>query len=74
MIYFYEDKEEIIKWLLATLKLTAAGVGLEDIRYERLANGDEIAVLIYDNGFRKSVNISYDTGVLLMRDILRSIE
>ena len=74
MMYFYEDKEEIIKWLLATLKLTVAGVGLEDIRYDRLTNGDEIAVLMYDNGYRKSVNISCDSGVALMRDILRAIE
>ena len=74
MMYFYEDKEEIIKWLLATLKLTVAGVGLNDIRYEQLTNGDEIAVLIYDNEYRKTVNISCDSGVALMRDILRNIE
>lgn len=74
MIYFYEDKEEIIKWLLATLKLTVAGVDISDIKYEPLANGDELAVIIYDNGFRRPVNISCDSGIALMRDILRAIE
>ena len=74
MMYFYEDKQEIINWLFQTLKQTVAGVGLESIKYEQLNNGDEIAVLMYDNGYRKSVNISCDSGIALMRDILRNIE
>ena len=74
MLYFYEDKQNIINYLFQTLKQTVAGVGLERINYEQLTNGDEIAVLIYDNGYRKSVNISCDSGLALMRDILRNIE
>ena len=74
MMYFYEDKQEIINWLFQTLKQTVAGVGLEAIKYELLTNGDEIAILMYDNGYRKSVNISCDSGLALMRDILRAIE
>lgn len=74
MLYFYEDKQNIINYLFQTLKQTVVGVGLEAIRYEQLSNGDEIAVLMYDNGYRKSVNISCDSGVALMRDILRNIE
>lgn len=74
MTYFYEDKQNIINWLFYTLKQTVAGVGLERINYEQLTNGYEIAVLIYDNGYRKSVNISCDSGLALMRDILRAIE
>lgn len=74
MLYFYEDKQNIINYLFQTLKQTVAGVGLEAIRYEQLTNGDEIAVLMYDNGYRKSVNISCDSGVALMRDILRNLE
>ena len=74
MLYFYENKETIINCLYQALKFTVAGVGLEAIRYEQLMNGDEIAVLMYDNGYRKSVNISCDSGLALMRDILRAIE
>ena len=74
MMYFYENKEVIINYLCQTLKQTVAGVGLERIRYEQLSNGDELAILIYDNGYHKSVNISADSGVALMRDILRAIE
>lgn len=74
MMYFYENKETIIQLLLQALKFTVAGVNIEQIRYEQLTNGDEIAVIMYDNGYRKSVNISCDSGLALMRDILRAIE
>ena len=74
MLYFYEDKQNVINYLFQALKQTVAGVGLDAIRYEQLNNGDEIAVLMYDNGYRKSVNITADSGLALMRDILRAIE
>lgn len=74
MFYFYEDKQNVINYLFQALKQTVAGVGLDAIRYEQLTNGDEIAVLMYDNGYRKSVNISCDSGLALMRDILRAVE
>ena len=74
MLYFYEDKQIIINYLFQTLKQTVAGVGLDAIRYEQLNNGDEIAVLIYDNGYHKSINITCDSGVALMRVILRAVE
>ena len=74
MMYFYENKETIIQLLLQALKFTVAGVNIEQIRYEQLTNGDEIAVIMYDNGYRKSVNISCDSGLALMRDILRAID
>lgn len=74
MMYFYENKETIINCLYQALKFTVAGVGLEAIRYEQLGNGDELAILIYDNGYHKSVNITADSGLALMRDILRAIE
>ena len=74
MMYFYENKETIIQLLLQALKFTVAGVDIEQIRYEQLTNGDEIAVIMYTNGYRQSVNISADSGLALMRDILRAID
>lgn len=70
----YEDKQLILSWLLQTLRCTAAAFDLQEIRYVELANGDELAVLIYDNGYRKTINITADSGVAMMRDILRGLE
>lgn len=74
MLYFYEDKQTIINFLFQTLKQTVAGVDLEAIKYEALANGDEFAIIKYENGYHKSVCISCDSGLALMRDILRALE
>lgn len=74
MLYFFEDKQTIINYLFQTLKQTVAGVDLEAIKYEALVNGDEFAILKYANGYHKSVCISCDSGLAMMRDILRVIE
>lgn len=74
MMYFYENKETIIGLLLQALRFTVDGVDIEQIRYEQLNNGDEIAVIMYTNGYRQSVNISGDSGLALMRDILRAVD
>lgn len=74
MMYFYEDKKVVIQMLLQTLRCTVSGVDLADIEYKVLTDGTEIATLIYDTGYRKNVNITCDSGIALMRDILREVE
>lgn len=71
---FIEDKELILNWLLGTLRCTSAGYDLVNIRYDQLANGDELATLIFMNGYRKSINITADSGIAMLRDILRGME
>lgn len=73
-MYFFEDKGLILEMLLQTLRCTRAGLDLVNIRYEVLNNGTELAVLIYNNGYRKTVNITGDSGVAIMRDIMRGME
>jgi len=74
MVYFYEDKATVVNMLFQTLKQTVAGVGLQEMRYEMLNDYNEIVVLIYEDGYRKSVNVSCDSGIVLMRDVLRAME
>ena len=74
MMYFYEDKKVVIQMLLQALRCTVAGVDLADIEYKVLTDGTEIATLIYDTGYRKNINISFDSGIALMRDILREVD
>ena len=73
MIYFYEDKAVITQALFQALKTTVEGVNLAEMKYQELGNGDELVTLIYDNGYRKTVNVSCDSGVALMKDVLREI-
>ena len=73
-MFFFEDKELILSWLLQSLRCTAAGMDLVQIRYDQLQNGDELVILIYMNGYRKTINITADSGIAMLRDILRGME
>lgn len=73
MIYFCEDKEVVTRALFQALKTTVEGVNLAEMEYKRLQDNTELVTLIYDNGYRKTVNVSCDSGVALMKDVLRAI-
>ena len=73
MIY-YEDKELILTWLLQTLRNTVAGVNLVNIAYKQLDDGDEQAILVYENGYRKTVNITADSGIAMISDIVKAMK
>lgn len=73
MLYFYENKAIITQALFNALKTTAEGVNIAEMNYQQLTNGDELVTIIYDNGYRNTINVSADSGVALMRDVLRGI-
>ena len=73
MLYFCEDKAVITQALFQALKTTVEGVNLAEMEYKRLRDNTELVTLIYDNGYRKTVNVSRDSGVALMKDVLRAI-
>ena len=73
MYYFYEDKEAVTAALFQALKTTVEGVNIAEMNYRQLANNDELVTIVYDTGYRKTVNVSCDSGVALMKDVLRAI-
>ena len=73
MTYFYENKELVTQALFQALKTTVEGVNIAEMNYRMLTNGDELVTIIYDDGYRKTVNVSCDSGVALMKDVLRVI-
>lgn len=66
-----ENKQEILDKLCVTLKLTRDQHSLTRIDYERFEDGTEIAVLSYEGNGKKSINISMDSGIAMIRDITR---
>lgn len=69
-----EDKDLICKELAKLLKLTINQSDLKSLRYEILDNNDEIVTLEWDNGYQKKVNVSADSGIAMVRDILRALQ
>lgn len=70
----YEDKDYIVQLFLKALQATGNQRDLKAARYEILDNNDEIVTLEWDNGYQKKVNVSADSGIALMRDILAALD
>lgn len=69
-----EDKDLICKELAKLLKLTRNQSDLKALRYEILDNGDERVTIEYEHGGSRVVNVSMDSGVAMIRDIMRACE
>ena len=69
-----EDKDLICKELAKLLKLTRNQSDLKALRYEILDNNDEIVTIEWEGGGRKVVCVSMDSGVAMIRDIMRAID
>jgi hypothetical protein len=64
-----EDKQHICDLLCATLKATRDQHDLESIMYH---DDTETVTLAYEGGGR-SVNVALDSGIAMIRDILRAL-
>lgn len=67
-----EDKQLIVDALRETLKLTRGGGDIEKMTY--VSNSySEVVLIRFKNGFSKAVNVACDSGIAMIRDILKEI-
>jgi hypothetical protein len=69
---FYEDKQLICDLLTEALKATRDQHDIKHLVYHRMGRDDEMVSIVYENG-GTSVNVSMDSGIAMIRDILRAI-
>lgn len=69
----HEDKELICQLLRATLKATREHSDLQGLYYQKLDNGDELVTVSWSEG-GTTVNVTADSGIAMIRDILRAIK
>lgn len=69
---FYEDKQMICDLLCTALNATRDQRDLVRMDYQRRGDGDEVVYVIYESGC-KAVNVSLDSGIAMIRDILKAI-
>ena len=69
-----EDKDLICKELAKLLKITRNQSDLKALRYEILDNDEEIVTVEWEGGGRKVVCVSMDSGIAMVRDILRALQ
>lgn len=68
-----ENKQLICDLLYEALKATRDQADLNSVEYGQRNNGDEVVILTYNNGYTKSINVSCDSGIAMMRDILKEL-
>ena len=68
-----EDKAEIAQAFAEVLKQTRDYADLRSLEYIKEANGEETVVATFDNGKTKTANVSYDSGIAMISDIMRQI-
>ena len=70
---FIEDKQEICDLLLETLKATRGGQDIVNLIYGRITQSEENVMVLFANGTHLNVNVSMDSGIEMIRDIMRKI-
>lgn len=72
-----EDKREILVRLKLLLKVTRAGSDIADLELEAdeygAIDGSEYCVIVFDSGYRKKVDITADSGLSIIEDVLKAL-
>lgn len=67
-----EDKQLICDLLCLALRATRNQADMESLTYHRNGPDDEMVTIAWENG-GTSVNVSMDSGIAMIRDILKAI-
>lgn len=68
-----ENKQEICNHLLQALKNTRQCRDLESLEYGPYGLNNEIVVARFTNGGKRSINVTMDSGIAMIEDILRAV-
>lgn len=68
-----ENKQQICDLLTEALKATRDQADLVRIRYEEIGPDQQQVVLDYEGNEHRAVNVSLDSGIAMIRDILRAL-
>lgn len=67
-----EDKKNVVEKLTKLIKQTREGKRIKNIVYKK-GNGDDEFVIINYIGYMKMIDVTADSEIALMRDILAGI-
>lgn len=73
MIEMNESKKDICYKLLGVLKSTNHLHDLVDLEYYKLGKDDEVVIATFRNGLSKKVNVSLDSDIAMIADIVNQL-
>ena len=65
-----ENKQEILNLLVAVFKSTYGGDDVKELQYD---NAREEVTIVFQDGFKKLVNVSCDSGLAMILDVTRKV-
>ncbi|MDO5015261.1 MAG: hypothetical protein Q4E28_04850 [Clostridia bacterium] len=68
-----ENHSKIVKAFLPVLQMTDFFNDLENLEYINKTEFEQAVVATFKNGCKKEANVTYDSGVAMLRDILKQI-
>lgn len=68
-----ENKKQLVKELKKLIKQTRAGIAVKAIEYTKSDGDDEYVIIENYYGKTKKIDVTADSGIALMRDILAAI-
>lgn len=68
-----ENKAKITRSFAEVLKMTAAYSELRDLTYAKDGD-DEFVLAEFQNGRTKKINVHWDSGIAMIKDIIRGLE
>lgn len=68
-----EDKQLICDLLFEALQATRELSDLEGLTYRYISAGNEIVEAVFPGGYVKVANVSMDSGIAMIRDIIKQI-
>ena len=69
-----ENKQLILDALCSALQLTRDQADLEFLEYKEIGPDEQRVIATYDRGGSREINVSLDSGIAMIRDVLRAIE
>ena len=69
-----ENKQLILDALCSALQLTRDQADLEALEYKEIGPAKQHVIATYDGGGSREINVSLDSGIAMIRDVLRAIE
>ena len=69
-----ENKQLILDALCSALQLTRDQADLEALEYKDLGSDTQHDIATYDGGGSREINVSLDSGIAMIRDVLRALE
>ena len=69
-----ENKQLILDALCSALQLTRDQADLEALEYKEIGPAKQRVIATYDGGGSREINVSLDSGIAMIRDVLRAIE